>query len=195
MDIQQYLTLAPRTKSPQWHSDQPPDVVHAILGLGTEVGEFIEALHLAGVIDRVNQNEEIGDMMWYLALYHDHRKDALAFLDKNLFGGLRDGENNPTSVNFVDLGMVMTVKAGQLLDHVKRALFYGKPLDLVAIDKLVGDFILLIGNYCWLAFVDIEKICAANIAKLQARFPAKFTDYEALNRDLGAERVALEENL
>jgi hypothetical protein len=39
---------------------------------------------------------------------------------------------------------------------------------------------------------DLREILATNIAKLEARYPEKFTEEQAINRDLGAERQVLE---
>lgn len=49
-----------------------PDIVHAIIGVATEAGELLEALTLSlfdnEEFDVVNLKEEIGDVMWYLAI-------------------------------------------------------------------------------------------------------------------------------
>lgn len=48
------------------------DILHAILGTATEAGELLEAVALAlfdaEPIDMVNLKEEVGDVLWYLAI-------------------------------------------------------------------------------------------------------------------------------
>ena len=49
-----------------------PDIVHGIIGCVTESGEMMDALKKATFygkeFDLVNLKEEMGDLMWYLAL-------------------------------------------------------------------------------------------------------------------------------
>lgn len=49
-----------------------PDAIHGIIGIATESGELIESVIKSLVnnkeIDRVNLSEEIGDVLWYVAL-------------------------------------------------------------------------------------------------------------------------------
>lgn len=54
----------------------PPDYVHGVLGLATEVAELVEGLIKAAVepdgeIDMVNLEEEVGDLHWYEALLYN----------------------------------------------------------------------------------------------------------------------------
>jgi len=48
------------------------DILHAVLGLGTEAGEIQDAvkrtLFYGAKLDEVNLKEEAGDLMWYLAI-------------------------------------------------------------------------------------------------------------------------------
>lgn len=52
-----------------------PRAEHAVYGLITEAGELIQALKRAKIygkqLDTINVIEELGDIMWYLALYCD----------------------------------------------------------------------------------------------------------------------------
>jgi NTP pyrophosphatase (non-canonical NTP hydrolase) len=54
------------------HYVQPvdPRIFHGIIGLATEVTELVEAIQLglAGSVDKVNIEEEVGDLMWYCAI-------------------------------------------------------------------------------------------------------------------------------
>lgn len=53
---------------------------------------------------------------------------------------------------------------------------------------------MLTVNLCLFGYavgVTPEQAQAANIAKLKARYPAKFTEENAVNRDIEAERIAL----
>lgn len=83
-------------------------------------------------------------------------------------------------------------EAGELVDAKKKSLYYGNPLDIVNIKEELGDICWYIAqimrHYDW----TWEEIWDANIKKLKVRYPEQFTQEHAVNRDLNAERAALE---
>lgn len=52
--------------------DVPTDLLHCGLGLATEAGEFLDAvkktIFYGRIFDKVNAKEELGDILWYVAL-------------------------------------------------------------------------------------------------------------------------------
>ena len=97
--------------------------------------------------------------------------------------------------NHADLlhaAMGLTTESGEFMDAIKKHLFYGKPLDKVNLKEEIGDVLW----YCALALHSLdssfEEVMATNIAKLKARYPDKFEESQALNRDLDKERSILE---
>lgn len=86
----------------------------------------------------------------------------------------------------------MGTESGELLDQFKRHIYYGKPLDVINVKEELGDQMWYIMNLCRLMDFDIEEIMELNINKLKARFPAKFSAENAINRDTDAERKILE---
>lgn len=75
MNFSEYEKLAMRTAAPREGDGAVTanhDLLHAALGLSTEVGEFLDVLkkqHAYGKpIDAVNLREELGDIMWYCVL-------------------------------------------------------------------------------------------------------------------------------
>ena len=91
-------------------------------------------------------------------------------------------------------GMIgIATEAGELQDAIKKHMIYGRDLDLVNVMEEVSDVLW----YCALtldaAGFTFEQAMERNIAKLRARFPDKFTSELANNRDLDAERAALED--
>ena len=88
------------------------------------------------------------------------------------------------------LGMMSEL--GELADAIKKHLIYGASLDEVNLIEELGDgdwYRSLFGDALSVSF---EEAWTKNIAKLRARYPDKFTEEKALNRDLEAERKALE---
>lgn len=89
--------------------------------------------------------------------------------------------------------MGMVTEAGEFQDALKRALFYGKPLDKVNLVEELGDVAWYIAIACNHLGVSLEETFGINIAKLKARFPDKFTQHAALFRDLEGEYAVLKE--
>lgn len=87
--------------------------------------------------------------------------------------------------------MGCVTESGELMDQLKKHLVYDKELDEINIKEELGDLSWYISimlkqlNSSW------EEIWEMNIAKLKKRFPNKFTKEDALNRDLEAERLIL----
>lgn len=88
------------------------------------------------------------------------------------------------------LGIV--TEAGEIADAVKKSIFYGKPFDLVNLQEEIGDCFWYLAILAKEAGLSFEAIMEQNIAKLKARYPDKFTEHHALNRDLEHERNVLE---
>jgi NTP pyrophosphatase (non-canonical NTP hydrolase) len=97
--------------------------------------------------------------------------------------------------SFADqLHMVMGIstEAGELLDTYKKTLAYNKELDIVNIKEEIGDLLWYISNLLRVLDMDFEQVLYLNVEKLKARYPEKFTEDNAINRDLEAERKVLE---
>jgi NTP pyrophosphatase (non-canonical NTP hydrolase) len=56
----------------------------------------------------------------------------------------------------------------------------------------IGDLMWYIGVFCKKNNLNLEEIMETNIKKLAARYPDKFTQKAAINRNLDAERAILE---
>jgi len=93
-----------------------------------------------------------------------------------------------------DLHMIlgMMTEIGELADTFKKELAYNKNLDWVNIKEELGDIMWYWGNLCYTNGLNPEEILDINIAKLQSRYPNKFTTYHAKNRNLEKERTILE---
>jgi NTP pyrophosphatase (non-canonical NTP hydrolase) len=79
------------------------------------------------------------------------------------------------------LGMVTEV--GEVVDIIKKNLFYGKPLDIEHLKEELADmswYKAIPANIFDFTFEEIQK---ANIEKLKKRYPEKFTRERALKRD------------
>lgn len=175
------------------------DFVHGAIGLMTEYHEFIEAkkkktseYEETGNKDVVHVVEELADMLWYIELI------------KVTWG---------IDYNSVQLGLftrtdgITTQRAGiigsEILDFAKRCTFYGQlhntdeksKIRLQEFHHNVKDFSrwLTIQATEWgTTYTDLAIIV---IEKLSERYGDKFSDKDALIRNLKAERENLEKNI
>lgn len=94
--------------------------------------------------------------------------------------------------NLLHAAMGIGTEAGEMLDQFKRVIFYGKDLDVVNVKEEIGDLMWYIAILVRELDLDFNEILQLNIDKLKARFPEKFTQDNALNRNLEKERSILE---
>lgn len=223
-DFKNYAKQAVRTDST---IDRPYTyrILHSMIGM---VGELSEAIELSNDCDDNKDNyealvSEIGDIVWYIALYYDSIKkfdkeinsqslfiehadtnfDTDRYLNKN--GELKQGyiqiefcynTSYPHVINkyeyFSGILNDFLLRSAKALDAYKKYYFYKQPLDykhLETFDELCFDIIV------WLQYLDanreksnnqiysLAEITKANIDKLKARYPEKFTVEDSLNRD------------
>lgn len=91
-------------------------------------------------------------------------------------------------------GMIgVCTEAGELQDMVKKALIYGKPIDLTNVMEECFDVLWYVALCLDAAGFTMEQAMERGIAKLKARFPDGFNEKAALNRDLAKERDQLEQ--
>jgi len=88
--------------------------------------------------------------------------------------------------------MGIVTEAGELMDALKKHIYYGKELDLVNIKEEMGDIMWYMAILCDELGTSFDELTTINIDKLKARYPEKFTSEKALNRDLSKEREILE---
>lgn len=82
---------------------------------------------------------------------------------------------------------------GELQDQFKKYVFYGKELDKVNLIEEIGDLMWYVALACDELNVSLEEVMTKNLAKLELRYKdKKFSETQALNRDLVGERQALE---
>lgn len=100
--------------------------------------------------------------------------------------------SDPELIDLLHAYIGLTTEGGELFDGLKKHIFYGKPLDKTNAIEELGDmfwYLAIAANYFEVSFEEIMRI---NNAKLKARYPEKFTEDKAINRNLKLEREVLE---
>jgi NTP pyrophosphatase (non-canonical NTP hydrolase) len=99
---------------------------------------------------------------------------------------------NPQLMSLLHGAMGISTEAGELLDVIKKHIFYGKPVDQVNLAEEVGDTMWYVAEVVRALRVDLDSVLSKNIDKLRCRYPDKFSSEAAVNRNLDAERKILE---
>lgn len=179
-----YTEFVKSVESTSWHQPEPR-LLHAAMGLVTESAEIITSESDQHTV------EELGDVMWYVTLGLDalgHSFEEVPILSEEEFLELVPGDAAIDS---------LVIVAADILDLVKKSVFYGREIKH---ETIVSLFYLMknIAHYGLLFSPDFENnpvilddVIEANVKKLRARFPEKFSEDAANNRDVKAEYAAM----
>jgi NTP pyrophosphatase (non-canonical NTP hydrolase) len=100
---------------------------------------------------------------------------------------------NIHTVRLLHAAMGLCTEAGEFMDMLKKHILYGKPLDETNLKEELGDKLW----YAALALDELkttfDAVMETNIKKLRARYPNKFTEKDAMVRNLEKEREILEQ--
>lgn len=99
---------------------------------------------------------------------------------------------DPDMMMLLHASIGIASEAGELQDALKKHLFYGREFDWTNAVEEVGDLLWYAALACESLGTTLEDAMERNIAKLKARYPEKFEAQRAIDRDLAAERAALE---
>ena len=173
MTFKEYQKQSKRT-CPSLASDKI-DLAHMALGIFSEHNELLSA---AIKEDNINLGEELADKFWYISNYCTFRGYDLEYEWENR----QDFKEKP-DLNQCDSYIY---SLSELHDLVKKYLAYSKERNILR------QILFYIDIYLDMNDVEIERILENNINKLKIRFPNKFTEENAINRDLVSERIELE---
>ena len=191
--LEEYRLLAARTL-PDLGS-MSNNLLHMEAGIAGEfLGEAVDILKKTFAykkpLDKVHLGEELADTVWYcvgaetinklpememcfdeesLAIIETIKNQTITYVKESV-------EIRKSSIKTECLGLILANKSA--VDSTNRG----------AILAIVG----ICMGICEVLNIDFWQALTNNISKLQVRYPEKFTEEAALNRDLAAERVELE---
>ena len=105
---------------------------------------------------------------------------------------IKDRLQDERLIRMLHAAIGLATESGELLDMLKKHIFYGKPIDWVNAKEETGDAAWYLGIAIDEMKTTMNEILTMNIEKLKLRFKNKFTEQDALNRDLDRERDLLE---
>lgn len=161
------------------------DLVHATLGMVSEVGEIHQALG-----DPLNLLEESGDFMWFACLGlvcsgETWNNATLRMDDLKKDDRLTQMGNN-------NLMLALTLVAADLADINKKHIVSGKPLDAGNYQSTIVAGLALVEELARRSGFTREQILVANEAKLNARHKGQqYNPDNFENRDKDKEMGAI----
>lgn len=168
LKIQEYQELAKRTFTDLGKED---NIVHMEMGMITEIGEIVDIfkkrLAYKKPIDNINLQEEMGDLMWYVANWANILDIQLKYSDES----------------------IEWFSQSSLYECLKHAI-----VNLEDESYDLNDIASIIAAMCKEYHFNFEAVLFMNISKLEGRYPDKFSEDKALQRDLASERINLESN-
>ena len=173
MNIEEYLEASSRTES------IPEEVRLTESRMGTLMDLVSAMRQTESLADQLKRNLFYGKKYAYL----DQRKAPNDWLKEPL-------SERDTRLLHAALGMLTEV--AELADTLLQTVLHKKELDVVNVMEELGDIEWYRAIPLRVLGLDEGQIRKANIYKLLARYPEKFSSEQALNRDLEAERAVLE---
>jgi NTP pyrophosphatase (non-canonical NTP hydrolase) len=122
---------------------------------------------------------------------NEYQKLAEVTENKDFFGiSQRYMDEEIIRLNHAQQGLITEV--GEFTDALKRYMHYASNLDGTNMVEELGDILWYVALAANALGFDLGDIMEKNIAKLRARYPEKFKEFDATNRDLVKERQVLE---
>src|SRR5215510_3797675 len=118
----------------------------------------------------------------------DYVKKAIE-TDNSDIEGIIKRLSDPMTARLIHALLGMVTEVGEFADTLKKWVIYGKGLDIKNLMEEIGDQqwyqAIAVDELGYDSFHIIQKL---NIAKLRARYPNKFNEQDALNRNLDKEK-------
>jgi NTP pyrophosphatase (non-canonical NTP hydrolase) len=169
MDQKDYLRDSERTMAANYFSD------------------LVTAPHLDFTLQAVITSGAWADRVKRALFYGKEMPDARVFSMTSI-------QHRPEFKDLLHATLGCVTEAAEMAEHVLDILGGRKVLDRVNVIEELGDIQWYVALALRFVHSDFAETFETNIAKLRKRFPDKFTEVQALSRDLTGERAVLEES-
>lgn len=117
---------------------------------------------------------------------------AVLVTESDDFAAIRNRLSSDQAIRLMHSIMGVSNEAGELMEILKKGIFYGKDPDVPHLIEEYGDLLWYIALGLDAIGVSFEQVMERNIAKLKARYSDRFTAQEAIERNKDHEYVAME---
>jgi NTP pyrophosphatase (non-canonical NTP hydrolase) len=91
-------------------------------------------------------------------------------------------DNVDTKMALAIVGLGLAGEAGEAVDLIKKHVGHGHPLDVVKLEKELGDVLWYVAVAAWYLGIPLSKVATKNIDKLWQRYPDGFSTEASMNR-------------
>ena len=191
--LEEYRLLAARTLPDLGSIGN--NLLHMEAGIAGEfLGEAVDILKKTFAykkpLDKVHLGEELADTVWYCAGVETINKlhGTIIVFDEEAIASVENIKNQ--TITYIKESV--RVRSSSVETECLKTILANKR----AVDSINrGGILAIVGicmGICEVLEIDFWQALTNNISKLQVRYPEKFTEEAALNRDLAAERAELE---
>jgi NTP pyrophosphatase (non-canonical NTP hydrolase) len=189
--LNSHIAVMRRTESSIMHTEEKR-FIHALLGIVSEYFELKDWVYEKK--GKANLIEELGDLIWYISLGVDSMNLPFESLNPfiltpTLIDTLKEHEDN------FAIKAAIKNEIGKMSDMIKAMIFYNRPYSVQDKLKMLACALNAVLILSIKHDIAIEQICKKNFEKLKTRYPNKYSDIDANNRDIEAEQKVLENNL
>lgn len=171
-----YQAEALQTKSDKFHGELVPL-------------SYLQTL-VVGIVTRIEELDRIKKALFYGKPFHEFAEMQTCAQLPFIVGGADHDNQQIIDVIHGVIGKI--TEAGELAEALLKSIESGQPVDLINLLEEVGDGQWYDAIICSALGTTFDHVQQVNISKLRARFPNKFTEYDANNRNLDVERQILE---
>ena len=125
---------------------------------------------------------------------HKTYTQAVNATENKDYAGMSERLQDSDTVRLLHALVGLATESAELLDAMKKHVFYGKSLDLLNIKEELGDVLYYHALACDVVGLTLEEAMRSNAAKLRARYGDAFSKDAALNRDINKELEAVDGN-
>jgi len=140
----------------------------------------------------MNQQIELGNKLDKIKKYMYYGKGEYTATSLPKYE-LSERSTEDTVIRLIHGVIGITTEASELFEALYKHIVDGEPLDLVNISEESGDCYWYQAIISDVIKTPMNKVLQTNLEKLAARYPDKFTEESAINRDLETERKILEQ--
>lgn len=97
-------------------------------------------------------------------------------------GGIIASNLTATNAHLIHMAIGISGEAGELLDAVKKAVIYNKPLDIDNVIEELGDLEFYMAGVRYAIDMQRSEVVYRNIAKLEKRYASGYSDKAAQER-------------
>ena len=170
MELKKYYEEIQRTMI---HLGYDANIIHMQRGMITELAELIDALKKKDAynkpIDVVNIIEELGDFMWYFGNYVNVTKSQ-----------------TPFESFWIPKDSCFKNKLNENINNLLISISCLHTSDIFKYFCTVSSIFMEQYNFTF------QQVLDANIAKLRKRYPNGFSQHDAINRNVGEEKLTLD---